>query len=174
MSGFCVDPRPRALASFWGFGDITTPWETEPSAYYRERPLVSREQAHQSVGVSAISEPVENIDRGYFYLYCRQQGLWPIEVAGQDPRMEPTWFEGYCPIRNVTVAYPPTILVHGTADMDVPYSESKNMAARLTEVGIEHELITLEGAGHGLAGAGPGAAESAETRAAAFLQEHLR
>ena len=174
MSGFCVDPRPRALASFWGFGDITTPWEAEPSAFYRERPLVSREQALQSVGTSALSEPTENADRGYFYLYCRQQGLWPIEVAGRDPRKELGWFDSYCPIRNVTAKYPPTILIHGTADMDVPYEESKNMAARLAEAEVEHELITLEGAGHGLVGARTGEAGSAETRAAAFLQAHLR
>jgi acetyl esterase/lipase len=174
MSGFCVDPRPRALASFCGFGDITTPWEAEPSAFYRERPLVSKEQAQQSVGTSALSEPTENVDRAYFYLYCRQQGLWPIEVAGHDPRNEPRWFDGYCPIRNVTASYPPTILIHGTADMDVPYEESKNMAARLAEAEVEHDLVTLEGAGHGLAGARAGEAESAETRAAAFLQAHLR
>jgi acetyl esterase/lipase len=174
MSGFCVDPHPRALASFWGFGDITTPWEAEPSAFYRERPLVSREQAQQSVGTSACSEQTEGVDRGYFYLYCRQQGLWPIEVAGHDPHKEPRWFDGYCPIRNVTARYPPTILIHGTADTDVPYEESKNMAARLAEAEVEHQLVTLAGAGHGFAGARPGEAESAETQAAAFLQAHLR
>lgn len=174
MSGFCVRPSPCALASFWGFGDITTPWEAEPSVFYRERPLVSKEEAQQSVGKSAVSEPPENVDRGYFYLYCRQQGLWPVEVTGHDPHEEPEWFDGYCPIRNVTAAYPPTILLHGTADMDVPYEESKNMAARLAEVGIEHEFLTLEGAGHGLAGAKPGEAEKAEGRAAAFLHSHLR
>jgi len=58
--------------------------------------------------------------------------------------------------------------------MDVPYQESKNMAARLAEAEVEHELVTLEGAGHGLAGAKPEEADSAETRAAAFLQAHLR
>jgi acetyl esterase/lipase len=174
MRGFCVDPRPRALASFWGFGDITTPWEAEPSAYYREGwPAISRERALESVGASAISEQLADVDRGYFYVYCRQQGLWPIEVAGHDPRNEPRWFDAYCPIRNVTASYPPTILVHGTADRDVPCEESTNMAACLAAAGVEHELVILEGAGHGLAGADAAAAESAETRAAAFLRARL-
>ncbi len=53
MSGHVVEPRPRALAAFWGFGDITTPWETEPSDHYlTTMPLISREQAMEKLGVA--------------------------------------------------------------------------------------------------------------------------
>ena len=174
MSGFCAQPRPRALASFWGFGDITTPWEAQPSAHYRERPLITVEEAWDSVGKSAISEDPEILDRGYFYLYCRQQGLWPVEVAGHDPYGEPRWFDAWCPIRNVTATYPPTILLHGELDNDVPCEESQNMAARLAEVGIEYELLVVEGAGHGLGGVPVELVASIEGRAAAFLLSRLR
>jgi acetyl esterase/lipase len=47
------------------------------------------------------------------------------------------------------------------------------MAARLAAAGVEHELVIMEGAGHGLAGADAAAADSAETRAAAFLRARL-
>lgn len=175
MSGFCAQPRPRALVSFWGFGDITTPWEAEPSAYYLKTiPLVSKEQAQQTVGTSAVSEPNPDVDRGYFYVYCRQQGRWPIEVAGHDPRQEPRWFDAYCPVRNVTPQYPPTMFIHGTADTDVPCEESQNMAARLAEANVENELLTLDGIGHGLSGASPEVVASVEARAAAFLLAHLQ
>jgi acetyl esterase/lipase len=175
MSGFRVDPRPRALVSFAGFGDITTPWEAEPSLHYLNTlPLISREQALATVGTAAISEQLPDIDRGYFYVYCRQQGRWPIEVAGHDPRESPRWFDAYCPARNVTPGYPPTMLVHGTADTDVPCDESRNMAARLAEAAVEHELVTPEGIGHGLSGASPELVASIEERAAAFLIERLR
>ena len=66
--------------------------------------------------------------RGRFYLYCRQQGIWPKEVAGHDPDTENEWFNAYCPIRNVSRGYPPTLLIHGTDDTDVPYRQSKDMA----------------------------------------------
>lgn len=173
MTGFCVEPRPRALVSFYGYGDITTPWYAEPDAFYRQQPLVSREEAEQSVGTTALTEPPTPNERGRFYLYCRQQGHWPQEVAGHDPHREPRWFDDYCPIRNVSPEYPPTLLIHGTADTDVPYSESAAMAARLREYGVAHELLSLEGAGHGLSGAPPEEIERVNARALAFLVRHL-
>jgi acetyl esterase/lipase len=174
MSGYWVRPRPRVLASFWGYGDITAPWEAEPSAFYREMPLVSREEADRVVGTVAISEPPADVDRAYFYLYCRQQGRWPIEVAGRDPREDAEWFKPYCPLHNITANYPPAILIHGTSDTDVPHEESENLAMRFAEVGVEHEFLSLEKIGHGFAGATPEQTERAELAAADFLQAHLR
>ena len=175
MSGHVVEPRPRALASFWGFGDVTTPWETEPSDHYlTTMPLISREQAMEKLGVALADDPGPEVDRGYFYVYCRQQGRWPIEVTGHDPAQEPRWFDAYCPIRNVKQGYPPSILIHGAADTDVPCQESQNMAARLREAHIECELLTLDGVGHGFSGASPQLVRSVEERAAAFLASRLQ
>src|SRR5207245_4932286 len=44
MTGFCVQPRPRALVSFWGYGDITGPWYSHPDSFYRTQPLVTKEE----------------------------------------------------------------------------------------------------------------------------------
>jgi len=172
MAGFAVEPRPRALASFWGYGDITTPWYAEPDEFYRRQPLVTREEAEGAVGATPVAEPPPKNQRGRFYLYSRQQGIWPSAVGGHDPRKESKWFDPYCPIRNVTAQYPPTILIHGTADTDVPYAESKNMAARLKEAGVQHEFLTIQGAGHGLSGARPEEVENAYTRAVEFIRSH--
>jgi len=54
----------------------------------------------------------------------RQNGLWPKEVAGFDPDKEPRAFDRFCPIRNVTKDYPPTLLLHGDNDTDVPHQQS--------------------------------------------------
>ena len=145
MTGFCLEPRPRALVSYYGYGDITTPWYSKPDAFYRRQPLVPKDEAYRCVGNRVLSEPPTPNRRGRFYLYCRQHGIWPNEVAGHDPLAEPKWFDPYCPIRNVTAKYPPAMLIHGTADTDVPYAESKNMAARLAEAKVKHELITVDG-----------------------------
>ena len=174
MGGYSLHPRPRAIASFWGFGDITAPWESDPSPYYREMPLVSREDADKSVGTVPVSEPPGDAERDYFYLYCRQQGRWLSEVTGHDPRENDAWFDPYCPIRNVTPGYPPTILIHGTLDTDVPHEESRNLAARFAEHGVKHEFLSLEGIGHGFAGAKPEDVERAEVAAARFLVANLR
>src|SRR5262245_50047435 len=155
MSGFCVSPRPRTLVSYYGYGDITLPWYSRPDALYRQQPLVSKEEALQAVGTAALSEPPAKNQRGRFYLYCRQQGIWPKEVAGHDPDEESKWFDRYCPIRNVSAKYPPVMLIHGTKDTDVPYDESKRMDEKLTQAGVRHEFVTVTDAGHGLSGASP-------------------
>jgi acetyl esterase/lipase len=174
MSGYMLQPGPRALASFWGFGDITAPWEAKPCAYYREWPLVTREEADRSIGAVPISEPAEDVDRSSFYLHCRQQGRWLAEVTGHDPNADPAWFDPYCPIRNVSTKFPPTILIHGSKDTDVPHAESENLASRFAQVGVEHAFLSLEGVGHGFADATPEEAEAAERAAAAFLQANVQ
>jgi acetyl esterase/lipase len=176
MSGFCLDPPPRALVSFWGYGDITTAWYSRPEPFYIQQPAVPREEAYAGVIGPPVSgaTPETSKGRGRFYLYCRQHGLWPREVAGHDPDTENAWFNPYCPIRNVSRSYPPTLLIHGTADTDVPYQQSKDMAARLAEAGVEHELITVAGAGHGLSGIDRAAVSRVNAQAVAFIQAHIR
>lgn len=44
--------------------------------------------------------------------------------------------------------YPPTIIVHGTADRSVSFANSEAFAARLKAVGIRHELMPLADAPH--------------------------
>ena len=86
-----------------------------------------------------------------FYLYCRQQGLWPKEVGGIDPHNNSTAFDPFCPIRNVTGEYPPTLLLllHGNKDTDVPFEQSRQMYNVLKQHGVECEFILVEGGGHG-------------------------
>lgn len=172
MTGFCLNPRPRALVSYFGYGDIMGPWYSQPDEFYRRQPLVSKEDAMAVVGTAPVSEPAQGNQRDKFYLYCRQNGVWPLLVSGHDPKTEDKWFTRYCPIRNVTAKYPPTMLIHGTADTDVPYSLSKDMDAKLSKAGVTHEFITVEGAGHGLAGAKPEEVTRVAARAVEFVKAH--
>ncbi len=109
--------------------------------------------ARRSVGAGPISAsgPTDSMQRytgrGLFYLYCRQQGLWLGEVTGHDPR-DQAWFAQYEPICNVSAAYPPTILLYGEADTDVPFEQSVLMQQELTRHGIAHEFIRNPHWGH--------------------------
>ena len=80
----------------------------------------------------------------------------------------------YCPIRNVAPEYPPTVLVHGECDTDVPHAESARLAARFAEVGVNHRFISLPGVGHGFAGARPEEVEATEIVVAEFLHAQLQ
>ncbi len=43
---------------------------------------------------------------------------------------------------------PPLLIIHGTADTVVPYTEAEKLVARAEAVGITYELHTLDGVGH--------------------------
>jgi acetyl esterase/lipase len=172
-TGFRVEPRPVALVSFWGYGDIAGAWYSRPDPFYSKQPAVPKEEAYQAVGGSVIADSSGRNNRHRFYLYCRQNGLWPKEVTGHDPDQEPKAFDPWCPVRNVSGKYPPTMLIHGTKDTDVPYEQSAMMDKELARRGVEHELITIQDAGHGLAGAKPAVVDETRERVVAFLKKHL-
>jgi len=173
MAGVRVMPPPRAVVSFYGYGDIVGPWYSEPDLFYCQQPLVREEEARASVGEAVISETKEHERRGQFYLYCRQQGRWPKEVAGHDARAEEGWFRDYCPVHKVRSDYPPTLLVHGDRDTDVPYEQSVMMARALGEAGVEHRLITIANGEHGFDGEANEAAMGAVQSVVEFLGAHV-
>jgi acetyl esterase/lipase len=173
MAGSCVDPRPQAVVSFYGYGDIAGAWYSRPDPFYCQAPAVSREEAYAAVGGPVISATEGSHHRDRFYLYCRQQGLWPKEVTGYDPDTEPRAFDRYCPIRSVTPDYPPTMLLHGTQDTDVPYQLSVDMAGELARAVVPHEFITIRGGGHGFDGAETPEIAAVFGRVLAFLKRHV-
>jgi acetyl esterase/lipase len=173
-SGYHCQPPPRALVSFYGYGDITGAWYSRPDPFYSKEPAVTLEQARQAVGTTNISEGEEE-QRWPFYLYCRQQGLWPKEVGGWDPDTEPRKFDSYSPLRNVTREFPPTLLLHGDQDTDVPFEQSELMAAELKRHRVKHRLIRIPGGEHGFDG-NPDDLQAAKafSEVIAFLKRRLR
>jgi acetyl esterase/lipase len=178
MTGFRVKPRPTALVAYWGYGDVDGDWYTKPSEHYRKSaPLVDKETAFKGVGAAVIAG-TDGSDgqkfRGRFYLYLRQNGLWTKEVTGFDPEKDRSKLDPFCPVRNVTADFPPTMLVHGTEDTDVPYELSANMAKELARHKVQHELVTVRGAGHGLSGGDKKIVDAAYEKSLAFIREKLK
>ncbi len=160
MAGVCATPRPRAIISFYGYGDIVGDWYGKPDSFYCQQPRVSAEDAERN--------------RGQLYLYYRQNGLWPREVGGHDPVKEPGFFASYCPVQNVGTDYPPTLLLHGDQDTDVPYAQSVQMAEALARHGVPHELVTMAGYGHGFDGKmDDPTVQKAFLRVLDFLHSHI-
>src|SRR4030095_7155985 len=145
------EPRPTALVAYWGYGDVDGAWYTQPSEHYRKaRPLVSKEDAYKGMGGAAVSGSVtkeQGEARGRYYLYLRQNGLWTREVTGFDPERDRTRLDAYCPVRHVSKDYPPTLLIHGTEDTDVPHEQSAAMVRELARHKVAHEFLSVKGAG---------------------------
>jgi acetyl esterase/lipase len=174
-SGFRAQPRPVALVSLWGYGDLVGDWYSTPSPHPRHHTTkLSREEAFKQVSGPPVSDSRQRKgDGGAFYQFCRQQGLWPKAVSGWDPRSERDKFAPYMPVANVSPEYPPTLLIHGDKDTDVPYEQSVLMADEFKKHQVEHRLITLAGAEHGLAGADAKARDDAYRAAIEFLAAQL-
>jgi acetyl esterase/lipase len=172
VTGYLIEPRPSALVSYWGYGDIAGAWYSRPDAFYRQQPLVTESDARAAVGTTEVAEPPPRNERHRFYLYCRQNGLWPREVSGHDPDTESKSFDAFCPVRNLSAQYPPTLLIHGTKDTDVPHEQSVVMDRELARHGVAHEFISVPDAGHGLRGLDRAQIDRIHDRVLAFLKPY--
>ena len=153
-AGYRARPRPTVLVSFFGYGDLIGDWYSQPSKHPRHHIIKTTEAvARSQVGGKPISDARDRPGNGGgFYQYCRQHGIWPLEVSGWDPHTQAEKFHPFMPVKNVTEDYPPALLIHGTDDTDVPYEQSVMMVDQFKRHGVEHELITIHGGEHGLGG----------------------
>ena len=154
VAGYRVNPKPKAIVSLYGYGRLNTDWYAKPNLYpeFNTKKITSQEATKQ-IGSAVISDSRERSGDGeVIYTYYRQTGLWPQEVGGFDQVSMAAGLAPYEPAKHVTSAYPPTLLIHGTDDHDVPYEESANMAAQFKKHDVPFILKTVDKAGHLLAG----------------------
>ncbi len=177
LVGTSIKPRPNALVTYWGYGDIDALWATDSSEHYRTKtPLVDPEEARAAVNKGVLTgtpDPETQKARGNFYRHLRQAGGWSREVTGIDAPKEPGKLDPWCPVKNITSEYPPILMIHGTADTDVPYASSADMARELKKAGVPHELITIPDAEHGLRDGDPKLVADAHAKALEFIRRQL-
>ncbi|QOT00079.1 alpha/beta hydrolase [Brevibacterium sp. JNUCC-42] len=141
------EPDLKAVVSFYGYGDIRGDWSSRPSPFYLQKPIVPKQLVDQLITGKTLTE--SSIQQRFgLYLYYRQQGIWIQEVTGLDPVREKEKLDMLCPVEFVDDSFPPTMLLHGETDHDVPYEESIFMAERLKSAGIKHSLLTLPSEDH--------------------------
>lgn len=75
------------------------------------------------------------------------------------------------PLNWVTPNAAPTLCIHGTKDNYVAYEQAIWITDRLKACGVECELLTMEGAGHGFGGED---AKRADAAMFAFFDKHLK
>ncbi len=79
------------------------------------------------------------------------------------------------PVTHVRRGMPPVLLIHGTEDKSVAHSQSVDFQKKVRELGVECDLLTLEGAGHGVEGweKRPDDARMYKTRLVEWLRARL-
>ncbi|MCB1124212.1 MAG: alpha/beta hydrolase [Verrucomicrobiae bacterium] len=175
-SGFRVQPPPTVLVSFWGYGDLIGDWYSTPSHHPRhnQKPLTWEDVKSIPDGPPVANGNDREGNGGLFYQYCRQTGQWPKQVSEWDPRSEAERFFPYMAVKNVSSDYPPTLLIHGTEDTDVPYEQSVLMADQFKLHGVPHRLISIENGEHGLGGGDPEAINQAYAAVLPFVQKYMQ
>lgn len=148
MTGYVLKNPPKAIVSFYGYGDIRADWYSKPDSAYLKEPRVTEERVRKLIRDTAIATSAWE-DRGDIYLYSRQNGKWPLMVGGRDPEKEASWFYQYCPLKNIHANYPPVLLIHGDKDGDVPFEQSVLMDHELTLKKIKHKFIRVKNGEHG-------------------------
>jgi hypothetical protein len=79
--GYRVEPWPKALVAFYGYGDLTGDWATQPSAGYNQGEEITWEDAGRALrrfGKSCVPVGSELQGRFDYYVYAQQQGTWPL------------------------------------------------------------------------------------------------
>lgn len=167
-----MNERPDAIVSFYGYGDILGAWYAEPSEFYRRRPIVRLDEVEKLLHKGEVTEGGR--ERFDYYLWCRQHGTWVESVTGLNRDKDVELLRMYNPIDNIMPGFPPTLLLHGDEDTDVPYEQSVMMHGALREAGVQAELVTMKGAGHGFDRnmQAPGVRQAYE-KTVAFLKKHL-
>ena len=175
MTGHRIQPRPRVLLAFFGYGDLIGDWYSTPSPHSRHNQRkIAADEAWQQVSGPAVADARDRKgDGGIFYNFCRQTGQWPKAVSGWDPHSESEKFFPFMPLKNVTAAYPPTVLIHGTADTDVPFEQSQLMAREFQKHGVPFQFYEIAKAEHGLTEGDRAEIEEAQRKAFEFVKLHL-
>ncbi len=175
VTGYRVNPKPKALVALYGYGELNADWYTRPNPYPNyNMDEYSREEALKQTDGIVISDGEQRRGDGeYIYMYYRQNGLWPQEVSGFDPATLAKDIELYEPVKNITRSYPPTLLIHGTQDTDVPFEESVKMSEQFQTHGVPFILRAIDKGEHGFDGGDPAQIEDAYRTMREFITRYL-
>lgn len=115
---------PAGILSFYGYHSFDLPEFHRPSAAYKKLPPVSEKTVRQLITDHFITDGPMSI-RYSIYIYARQTGKWPefLGTAEEIKRLSLT--------EEDFSLLPPGFFTASSGDQDVPFRESKQMAARI-------------------------------------------
>lgn len=138
-AGYGVDPMRIAILGYSAGGHLACMAATQVS---------KEEQLAAVIGFAAPTDHEADSERRGGLSPSMQQLLHREKVIDEDARR---LLRQISPIHYIHPDLPPFLLIHGTQDQSVLYSQSVTLQATLKEKGVPCELITLDGAAHKIA-----------------------
>lgn len=148
-----VASSPRPLAVLGYFGPLNWPqyasWEgdTPPPPSAPIHALIARQLTHHQAATASPFGPPSPDDSPS--VRDRKELMQEAEAVQQVGFVASGRKPGNDPYVLATEKYPPTRFVHGTEDPVVWFELSRAMHEKLVGLGVESELVPIEGAGHG-------------------------
>ncbi|HKM54472.1 MAG TPA: alpha/beta hydrolase, partial [Isosphaeraceae bacterium] len=106
--------------------------------------------SENSAAVEAVISFSAPTDLASLYAESPLVGKAVAQFLGGTPTAIPANYRAASPVDQVQANDPPTFLVHGADDTLVPPSQSREMAAALTQAGVPNRLVLVPGGGHDL------------------------
>lgn len=131
--------QPSGVIDLYGYDNTSLDAIAAPSEHYLKFPVVGRSVAEGLVSPAPVtSAPISA--RYALYVHARQQGCWDELLATSASESA-----AYAISDERAAKMPPVFYAASTADQDIPYSVSKQLARRLrakmvTVYGLEHDF----------------------------------
>ena len=136
-SEYAVDPKRLALIGESAGGHLVSLVGAEPNEATRVAVVVSMYGVHDFVAAAVEWKPIPDELYELFGIKSVDARTMPLLAKAS-------------PVLLVHKDMPPFLLMHGTKDEDVPYEQSVEMCSAMKDAGAQCDLISLEGAPHGM------------------------
>lgn len=123
-----IDPHRIALIGESAGGQLASMAALKPGAAGPVKAVVA---FYSPFDLADLARKYVNVDSGFANMIFQALGT-------------------FSPINLVTSNAPPFLLIHGTADSLVPFTQSEEMCARLEAAHVSCELYPVKGVGHGI------------------------
>jgi acetyl esterase/lipase len=126
----------------------------------------------QPLGAKCVIDFFGPTDLSLYAKHPDTEDAFMVPFLGKACKTDPDVYKRASPITLAAKGVPPVLLVHGTTDIVVPILHSERLHEKLVAAGVEAELVTVPGTGHGPWG--PAQAASGMAAAVRFLDRHLK
>jgi acetyl esterase len=132
-----IDTRRIALIGESAGGHLVSYVGARARAESRVSAVVSMYGIHDFIAAAVAWKPLPNELLELFGIGAVDAETAPILIRAS-------------PVSYIARHMPPFLLIHGSKDEDVPYQQSVEMCAQMKKAGAHCDLITIEGAPHGM------------------------